>query len=285
MNKYEGMFRKFSIHPLFWGVICIGVWTAHFKELMVLFMIVFFHELGHAAAATHYNWRIRRIQLLPFGGVVEMEEHGNKPIREEVIVILAGPAQHIWMVLLAYMLHENGWMSENAYTFFLWNNLSVFFINFLPVWPLDGGKLLFCIYSMGTSYLQAHRMMLVTSVIFVTLCILGGLLWNKTNITMWTMLVFLLISLYHEWKQQPYAFLRFLLERYYNKATTIRSITSISVNKSDPLFVVFMKFRRGYKHSVIIRGKDRQYILDENELLYAYFSEKRTRSSVGELIG
>ncbi|WP_416827881.1 M50 family metallopeptidase [Ectobacillus polymachus] len=278
------MLYKLSIHPLFWGVIFIGVWTAHFKELLVLFTIVFFHELGHAIAATHYNWRIRKIQLLPFGGVAELEEHGNKPLKEECIVLIAGPAQHFWMFLFAYLLHKNGLMSESLYTFFIWNNLSILLINLLPIWPLDGGKLLFCLYSMATSYLRAHQMMLFTSFICSILAIVAGLLWNKTNITMWTMLIFLLISLYMEWRQQPYAFLRFLLERYSNKSTVLKSITSITAHKSDPLYEVFMKFRRGCKHSVIIKEKNKQYILDENELLYAYFSEKRIRSSIGEIL-
>lgn len=41
------------------------------------------------------------------------------------------------------------------------------------------------------------------------------LLWNSNNIMMWVLLIFLAVSLYQEWKQRRYAFMRFLLERYY----------------------------------------------------------------------
>ncbi|MGQ0515742.1 stage IV sporulation protein FB, partial [Bacillus sp. D-CC] len=39
------------MHPLFWVIIVIGIFTARFKELLLLFCIVLIHELGHAFAA------------------------------------------------------------------------------------------------------------------------------------------------------------------------------------------------------------------------------------------
>ena len=90
MIKYRDVLTKISVHPLFWVIIVIGIFTARFKELLLLFCIVLIHELGHAFAAAHYNWRIKRIQLLPFGGVAELEEHGNKSLKEELVVVIAG---------------------------------------------------------------------------------------------------------------------------------------------------------------------------------------------------
>ena len=78
----------------------------------------------------------------------------------------------------------------------------------------------------------------------------------------------------------------FLLERYYGNKRGIEKIAPIEVKTEDRLYTIFTKFRRGYKHSIIVHGKYKEhYTLDENELLYAYFTEKRTTSSVEELIG
>lgn len=78
----------------------------------------------------------------------------------------------------------------------------------------------------------------------------------------------------------------FLLERYYGNKRGIEKIAPIEVQSEDHLYKIFTKFRRGYKHSIIVHGKYKEhYTLDENELLYAYFTEKRTTSSVEELIG
>jgi len=274
------------VHPLFWVIIVIGIFTARFKELLLLFCIVLIHELGHAFAAAHYNWRIKKIQLLPFGGVAELEEHGNKSLKEELVVVIAGPIQHIWMMAVGYILFETGWLGAELYYFFMWNNIIILAFNLLPIWPLDGGKVLFNVLSYRFPYLQAHEKMMKLSCVFFSVILVWQLLWNSNNIMMWVLLIFLAISLYREWKQRRYAFMRFLLERYYGNKRGIEKIAPIEVQSEDHLYKIFTKFRRGYKHSIIVHGKYKEhYTLDENELLYAYFTEKRTTSSVEELIG
>ena len=156
----------------------------------------------------HYNWRIKRIQLLPFGGVAELEEHGNKSLKEELVVVIAGPIQHVWMMLVGYMLFKAGWLNADLYYFFMWNNIIILAFNLLPIWPLDGGKVLFNVLSYRFPYLQAHEKMMQLSCVFSV--ILGWqLLWNSNNIMMWVLLIFLAVSLYQEWKQRRYAFMRF----------------------------------------------------------------------------
>ncbi|PHD63919.1 stage IV sporulation intramembrane metalloprotease SpoIVFB [Bacillus wiedmannii] len=286
MIKYREVLTKISVHPLFWVIIVIGIFTARFKELLLLFCIVLIHELGHAFAAAHYNWRIKKIQLLPFGGVAELEEHGNKSLKEEFVVVIAGPIQHIWMMVVGYIVFEAGWLGADLYYFFIWNNIIILAFNLLPIWPLDGGKVLFNVLSYRFPYLQAHEKMMKLSCVFFSVILVWQLLWNSNNIMMWVLLIFLAVSLYQEWKQRQYAFMRFLLERYYGNKRGIEKIAPIEVQSEDHLYKIFTKFRRGYKHSIIVHGKYKEhYTLDENELLYAYFTEKRTTSSVEELIG
>lgn len=89
------------IHPLFWLIVCSAVWTGYFIEIITLFVLVLIHELGHAAAAGAFGWRVDSIELLPFGGVVKTDEWGTVPSREEMTVALAGPFQHILMILIS----------------------------------------------------------------------------------------------------------------------------------------------------------------------------------------
>ncbi len=90
-------FYKHSYSSAFWVVALIAIMTAQFQTLLLLFWIVLWHELGHVVAAHMFSWRVKRILLLPFGGVAEMDEHGNRPFHEELIVTLAGPFQHIFI--------------------------------------------------------------------------------------------------------------------------------------------------------------------------------------------
>ena len=78
MSEYGKLLLKIKVHPTLWFVVGISVATAHFTEMMMLLTIIFVHEIGHAVCAQYFKWRIKSIQLLPFGGTLETEEYGNK---------------------------------------------------------------------------------------------------------------------------------------------------------------------------------------------------------------
>lgn len=278
------IFSKLSIHPLFWIVVGMGVLTGRFLEIMMLFTIVFIHEMGHVVAAHFFRWRIKKIELLPFGGVAEMDEYGNRPLKEELIVILSGPFQHIWLIGAAYLLFLIGGIDQATYDLFYRYNMTILVFNLLPIWPLDGGKLLFLGISLKYPFSIAHRYALLTSMIIVSLFILLAIIIFPFHLNLWIVMIFIIFTHYVEWKQRKFAHIRFLLERYYGRSEEIKVLKTIIVNETDQLMDVFSKFCRGCKHQIIMKMDDKEQLtFDENELLHAYFSEKRTSGTVGEI--
>lgn len=278
------MLRQIRVHPLLWLVIALSIVTARFIELSIFLMIIFIHEMGHAVAASLYSWRIKRITLLPFGGVAEMDEHGNRPLQEEAIVILAGPLQHVWMIGAAYWLYSMNMISSEHFSLFFSFNLMVLLFNLLPIWPLDGGKLLFLLFSYLKSFPEAHRLTLNLSLVWLLLLAGYTLLTMPNNINMWIILAFLSFSLYHEWKQQRFVFMRFLLERYYGHNSDLRMLKPLKVEGNDLVVSVLQRFRRGCKHPIIIEenGKEKG-TLDENEILHAIFANKMVKAKISDL--
>jgi stage IV sporulation protein FB len=285
LNKLFLLLKQVKVHPLLWLVIALAVLTAHFIELTIFLFIIFIHELGHAVAASLFSWRIKQITLLPFGGVAEMDEHGNRPLLEEAIVILAGPLQHLWLIGVAFCFYELSWISELHYSTFLSFNLMVLLFNLLPIWPLDGGKLVFLLLSYTKSFPEAHRITLIISAVCITLFASFTLWLLPNNLNLWVILAFLLFSIYHEWKQHRYVFMRFLLERYYGKNSDLRLLKPIKVEKEELVVHVLERFCRGCKHPIIIEenGKEKG-ILDENELLHAVFTEKIMTAKIRDLL-
>ncbi|MED3571459.1 M50 family metallopeptidase [Cytobacillus praedii] len=285
MIKLAGLIKYIYIHPLLWVVIGLAIMTAHFIELSLFLFIILVHELGHAGAASFFSWRIKRIALLPFGGVAEMEEHGNRPLKEEMIVILSGPLQHLWMMGAAYILFQFSLLPDVIYQHFIQFNLMVLLFNLLPIWPLDGGKLIFLWLSHYHPFPDAHRKCLLLSVGSITVFIIITLLISPFNLNIWVVVSFLLFALYHEWKQGRYVFIRFLLERYYGKNRAFRTLKPLVVKEEEMVIHVLEKFQRGYKHPIIIE-KDGQEkgSLDENELLHAYFAGKIVTARIGDLL-
>lgn len=284
MNRYLQLLSCISIHPLLWFIIVIAVLTGHFKELLMLFLIVFIHEMGHAVTAHFFRWRIKKIQLLPFGGMAEIDEHGNRPLREEFYVTIAGPLQHVWLVLVSFILYQASIISPETFHTFLIHNIVIFGFNLLPIWPLDGGKLIFIFLSGRFAFSKAHKLAMKSSIFFLIMLITASLFIFPIHLNLWVVIAFLIISQYIEWKHRHYVQMRFLIERYYGKQNTIKKLKPIIVDESDLLYHTISKFCRGCKHQIILKRTDKEQItFDENELLHAYFTEKKTTSTIGEL--
>lgn len=285
MNKYIGLFRKIHIHPLFWIVVGIAILTARFQELLVLFSIIFIHEMGHGVVAHFFSWRIKKISILPFGGVAEMDEHGNRPLKEELLIIAAGPFQHLWMAILMFALFKMNVLTLDFFNLFMGYNVMILVFNLLPIWPLDGGKILHILYSVNKPFLQSVRFSLISSVIFLIIFNIICILLTPLNLNIWIVIIYLYLSLWAEWKQMNFVFMRFLLERYYGKKMILSRLRPLKVNGDDFLFEVLEKFQRGRKHPLLIM-KDGENIgnLDENELLHAYFAEKQIDAKVKDIM-
>ncbi|CAM3823263.1 M50 family metallopeptidase [Mesobacillus zeae] len=263
----------------------LAVATAHFIELSLLLFIILVHELGHAAAASLFSWRVRRISLLPFGGVAEMDEHGNRSLFEESVVVAAGPLQHIWMAAASFTLYSAGLLPEYWHSQFIDFNLMVLLFNLLPIWPLDGGKLLFLLFSVKLPFPQAHRRTLISSAAFLLIFAAAITVIGPFTLNIWVIFGFLCFSLYYEWKQRRYVFLRFLMERYYGKQGDFRHLKPLNVSEEEGLLAVLERFQRGCKHPVIVTKEDGiEAALDENELLHAYFTEKMLSAKIGDLL-
>lgn len=266
-------------------VVAIAIITAHFYELLMLLAIIFVHEMGHACAATYYKWRVKEIIILPFGGVLETEEHGNRTLKEDLVVILSGPMQHLWLFLLAYLLHAIGFMEYGTLMTFLFVNSAICLFNLLPIWPLDGGKLLFLLFSLKYSFLRSHLFTLRCSLVFACSFFLIFLFFNQLSLNIFIILFFIVFAIVMEWRQRQYVFMRFLLERHYGKSNEVLRLISLTVDENEKVHTILQLFQRGCKHPIIVTkdGKERG-VLDENEVLHAYFTEKLTGIKIGDLL-
>lgn len=280
------LLKKIKINPLFWFVIGIGILTGYFREVIMIFTIVLIHELGHSVAAQHFNWRIRKIELLPFGGVAEVEEYGNRPLKEEFIVLISGPLQHIWLMGLSFLLlHFNFWTNTD-HQLFIAHNLMILLFNLLPIWPLDGGKLMYLFLSTKLSFQKSLVTTLKSSIVLLGFLSVISIYLLPFHLNLWIVIIFLFFSHYFEWKQRNYAYMRFLMERYYRNYQRFEETTLVPVSDQLTVQEVLRLFRRGVKHKVII--DDGSYapktIIPEKAVLKAFFEEEKARFMISSLI-
>ncbi|ARK31584.1 M50 family metallopeptidase [Halalkalibacter krulwichiae] len=270
---------KIKINPLFWFIVGIGVVTGYFREVLMIFLIVFIHEMGHALAAHLFKWRIHKIELLPFGGVAEVEDAANRPFHEELIVTLAGPLQHVWMILLSYVcVHFSFWTTTDHHLF-IWHNVMILSFNLLPVIPLDGGRLvqLWCTYHF--SYVDALRFSRWLSGAALAILVVISAIWFPYHLNLWVVLVFLFLSNYLEWKQRHYRFMRFLMARWSaNRQDPFKK--TIVVRDSLPLREAMKRIRKGRYHlfRIVQIQTGKSLIVEEKEMLQLLFDQKKPKA-------
>lgn len=131
--------------------------------ISLFFVCVVLHELGHSLTARRYGVRVPRILLLPIGGMAEFDRIPRQPTAE-LLITIAGPAVNFVLAILLLplvwsRLAEGG--IELTYSFgslleqLWWANLIMGLFNLLPVFPMDGGRILRALLAFKFPYLRA----------------------------------------------------------------------------------------------------------------------------------
>lgn len=258
--------------------------TGTFMELFIILTVVLIHEFGHYLMAQLFKWRVRSIMLWIFGGVMETDEHGSRPIYEEMLVTIAGPFQHILIYVLVSLLTSGGILPASVSETFIYYNTAIFVFNLLPIWPLDGGKLLFLCLSSLLPYQRAYHMIIIFSKILSVILLIAQFLLLPFTLSFFLLMIFLFMENRTEWKYRYFAFIRFLLNRYEGNAN-VKGVSPIVVSSQSSLMYVFTRFRRERKHPIYITFPDRERkAIDENDCLRSYFHEKQYHQTIGELV-
>ena len=270
-----------------------SVVTGYFIELITLFVIVLVHELGHVLAARGFGWRVTEVKLLPFGGVAEVEELDHMPIRQELVVTLAGPMQNLWMGAAAWAMGEAGWISPAWAAHLIEANLMIGLFNLLPILPLDGGRLLQALISCRASYhrtlLWSARISLACSAAmvgaaFAPLARGGGLQMNLLVIGL-----FLLLTNWHHYRNLSFLFIRFLMRRNDTAERRLRRgepAKPIIVSAGSPVLDILRLLRRNHYHLIYVQGGAGRelLVLPENRLVEGYLTNGQPGREVRELL-
>lgn len=138
-------------------------------EYLALFLIVLLHEFGHALACRQVGGQANQIVLWPLGGVAYVAP----PPRPGATLwsIAAGPLVNVALApvltVLALVASAAGWAdtmpNTNAFlTAICVINWALLIFNLLPIYPLDGGQILF---SLLWFVVGRPRSLMVTTII------------------------------------------------------------------------------------------------------------------------
>ncbi len=159
--------------------------------LFLIFTCVVLHELGHSLTAQAYGIPVSRIILLPIGGMAQFERIPRDPWKE-IIISLAGPAVNAVIVIaLLPTLWWNPATPQSVLPLDLGGllhgllvvNIVMAIFNLLPIFPMDGGRVLRAALALRLSYLQATAVAAYLAKGLAIAGILLALFWLETPLT------------------------------------------------------------------------------------------------------
>jgi stage IV sporulation protein FB len=228
--------------------------TGLFREFIVLFSIIVVHEIGHLLAAIYFNFNIHKIYLYPFGGYIKFNDKLNRPLRDEFIILISGPLLQIVYFITIVIFNYFDLIRSSTFNIFINYHYSLLIFNLLPIFPLDGSKLVNIILSKFTSFKQSHLYMIYISYIALFI-ILFFTKFISFNVNIYLLLILILTKLINETKNHNDIYNHFLLERYlYN--FHFKNLKVVIGNNLS-------KIMRDKRHLFIIRDKE----ITERELL------------------
>ena len=174
-----------------------------------------------------FRWKIESVILLPFGALTIFNEDLNRKIIEEFWIVIMGP---IFQIVFTFLLYYFG-LNEALYY-----SLTILCFNLLPIYPLDGSKILNLGLNKMTSFKRSHLLIIIISIVTIGVLVLE----SEFNLILVLILLFLLARIFLEIKNHESLFNRFLLERYLKnyQFKKIKKIYSLDVSK----------MKRDYRH-------------------------------------
>lgn len=233
----NNIFKYIHISKLTYFFILISFFMASFRLVLYIFVLIIIHELGHFLTAKLFNIELDKIYIYPLGGIAKFYIPYNYSRLKELIILINGPlSQELAKNLLIYFFPQH----INIITTY---HYGILVFNLLPIYPLDGGKLLNILLTYIEPYKKSLKTTITISYIIVLLIFIINLNNIKLNIIIMTLL--LIYKIYIENKNIDIKYESFLLERYLNNYKFSKS--KIINNYDD-----FYKNRR---HLIKNRGK------------------------------
>lgn len=165
--------RRFVLSPVLVFCVCFAIYMGWGSVVLSAVAAAVCHEAGHIAALALMRVRIRRIRVGFDGAVLETAPMGYL---QEIFCAVCGP-------LINFVLF---FACVRSWFVFSFCNLIFLCYNILPVFPLDGGRILRAVlllcFSDGTAVRVLHLARIIT---FVGISVVGVLLMVQFRCGVW----------------------------------------------------------------------------------------------------
>lgn len=133
---------KINLKIFLFAIIFYFTKQIHIYAILMLF--AFCHEMGHLLCGIFMGLKPKSLKIMPMGLSIEFEIY-SKNIKEKlqakkIWIAIAGPITNIMIMIITIIFGKN--IDTIIYQEIIYSNLLIAIFNLLPIYPLDGGRIL-----------------------------------------------------------------------------------------------------------------------------------------------
>ena len=116
--------------------------TKQLEIYATLMLLAFLHECGHLLAGLLLKLKPKKLEINPFGLAIIFEEFGSKNKEfewEKIIIAMAGPLTNL--IIMLVVMFTNLPIENIQKEIIIYANILIIAFNLLPIYPLDGGRI------------------------------------------------------------------------------------------------------------------------------------------------
>lgn len=149
--------------------------TSQFEIYIIVMIFAIVHELGHLVAGLALGYKVEEIKLTPMGLRLQFKvkskeynekiKNGNRLNVKKAIIAIAGPITNLIIFIVLMLLQKFDFTFTNTYIYqiIIYSNILIAIFNMLPIYPMDGGRVINEILKIIIGYKKAYKITYILS--------------------------------------------------------------------------------------------------------------------------
>jgi len=190
----------FKVNISIYFLILTFLFTGLIKNIILIYLIVIIHELGHIFIVKLLKYKIIKVDIYPMGGVTTINKKINTSIKHEILISIFGIVFQIILGFIFLIMFKFSYISSNTYVLFINYNKTIMLFNMLPIIPLDGYIFFRSIWELILPYKKAFYLSFIVSITFIFLFITYNEIYSLNNYLVISFLIYKIITTFNDFK-------------------------------------------------------------------------------------